>query len=389
MKRLSIYIWFFLISIIFGCQTPGTMTRGGDVYQGENQASDSSSDVPSWLQKVTDALADAAVESIEDKIDSVSGKYDGEIVAVTIQENTYERIIFDVAYKGVEAPSEILIGAEALKNGFALTEYYAHPIQLSLNSGTFQLIMYCPSDYMPDCQYNCQKNSNNPDHIRFFLLRSDNPNKQFGQKIISLNYTNSNNDGRYYSENSDWQSGSQSDYHSYDQNSGIYDQDQTDQQGYNSDYASGTQSEYYNDNQNNTQNQNSGNHETNNTVSVWHFPQKNSTGTESLPNNQVSSSNIPTGTKTHTVQTSKIPVALIQNIKFEFGIDRPGKDIKSFEMKTADPKICRQECFNDGACKAFTYVKPGIQGPKARCWLKNSVPDARKNAGCISGIVRP
>ena len=84
-----------------------------------------------------------------------------------------------------------------------------------------------------------------------------------------------------------------------------------------------------------------------------------------------------------------MPETISQLPKFEYGTDRPGKDIRNFEMTTADPSICRQECINNGSCKAFTYVQPGVQGSKAKCWLKNAVPTAKKNDNCISGVVRP
>jgi hypothetical protein len=40
----------------------------------------------------------------------------------------------------------------------------------------------------------------------------------------------------------------------------------------------------------------------------------------------------------------------------------------------------------EGQCRAFTYVNPGFQGPNARCWLKNSAPQANPSNCCISGV---
>lgn len=65
--------------------------------------------------------------------------------------------------------------------------------------------------------------------------------------------------------------------------------------------------------------------------------------------------------------------------------DRPGMDYDSFELSVDDPKQCQNACVMDTNCKAYTYVKPGIQG-KARCYLKNGVPSSRKNNSCISGV---
>ena len=71
----------------------------------------------------------------------------------------------------------------------------------------------------------------------------------------------------------------------------------------------------------------------------------------------------------------------------EGNIDRMGSDYSNFDLSTANPKLCQDSCARDPKCKAWTYVKPNtIQGPRSRCWLKNSIPPAQKNTCCISGI---
>lgn len=71
--------------------------------------------------------------------------------------------------------------------------------------------------------------------------------------------------------------------------------------------------------------------------------------------------------------------------KMEYDTDRGGSDYSNFFLAIADPAECQQRCNSDGQCRAWTYVKPGVQGSKARCWLKNAVPGARANACCMSG----
>jgi hypothetical protein len=66
-------------------------------------------------------------------------------------------------------------------------------------------------------------------------------------------------------------------------------------------------------------------------------------------------------------------------------VDRPGADLSSFDVPQADPQICRQACDEQAACKAYTYVNPGAQGPQARCWLKSSVPPPVPSSCCTSG----
>ena len=74
------------------------------------------------------------------------------------------------------------------------------------------------------------------------------------------------------------------------------------------------------------------------------------------------------------------------SMAWEQNVDRPGMDYRNFDLNVADPGLCEKACMDDEKCKAYTYVKPGVQGPKARCWLKHSVPQARGNDCCVSGV---
>ena len=71
----------------------------------------------------------------------------------------------------------------------------------------------------------------------------------------------------------------------------------------------------------------------------------------------------------------------------ENNIDRPGMDYQNFDLTSANPSLCENACKADPNCKSFTYVKPGYQGPNARCWLKNGVPNAVSAECCISGKI--
>jgi hypothetical protein len=76
--------------------------------------------------------------------------------------------------------------------------------------------------------------------------------------------------------------------------------------------------------------------------------------------------------------------------------NRPGMDMvsKSFPIDKNKEgfvavKHCEDACKEDSQCKAFTFVKAGVQGANARCWLKSGVPSPVKNTCCTSGVVRP
>lgn len=70
----------------------------------------------------------------------------------------------------------------------------------------------------------------------------------------------------------------------------------------------------------------------------------------------------------------------------ETDVNRLGNDYRAFDLSTPDPELCRAECDADARCKAFTYVKPGLQGPSAKCWLKDPVSAARPEGCCVSGV---
>ena len=68
------------------------------------------------------------------------------------------------------------------------------------------------------------------------------------------------------------------------------------------------------------------------------------------------------------------------------GKDRPGSDYNSVDLATPSPQTCAANCAGDAACKAWTYVNPGIQGAQARCYLKNAIPAQVSNSCCISAV---
>jgi hypothetical protein len=90
--------------------------------------------------------------------------------------------------------------------------------------------------------------------------------------------------------------------------------------------------------------------------------------------------------------TSPISVALAVQAREE-NVDRPGNDFNNFDLNVPPPgslsgpvDICRETCQRDSNCKAWTFVKAGVQGPQPRCWLKNAIPAARPNNCCVSGV---
>lgn len=67
--------------------------------------------------------------------------------------------------------------------------------------------------------------------------------------------------------------------------------------------------------------------------------------------------------------------------------DRTGADYRHFRLSTAAPALCQGACFDDHSrCKSWTFVRAGVQGSSAICYLKGAVPVAKPNKCCVSGL---
>lgn len=81
--------------------------------------------------------------------------------------------------------------------------------------------------------------------------------------------------------------------------------------------------------------------------------------------------------------------ALAGTMTADFNVDRPGGDYRYVDLDQPCASLCQKECDRDKKCLAYSYNRPGIQGPKARCWLKNTVPERVIQGDpscCVSGI---
>jgi hypothetical protein len=73
----------------------------------------------------------------------------------------------------------------------------------------------------------------------------------------------------------------------------------------------------------------------------------------------------------------------------EWNTNRPGNDYADISVGSMDDHSCREACEADSRCAAYTYVRAGIQGLTAHCWLKDAHSPPVPDNCCISGIVRP
>ena len=68
--------------------------------------------------------------------------------------------------------------------------------------------------------------------------------------------------------------------------------------------------------------------------------------------------------------------------------DRSGSDFRNFEVTDNDPTPCQNACLGDARCRAWTFVKPGVQGAAGRCWLKSAVAVSAARPWRVSGVIR-
>jgi hypothetical protein len=78
-----------------------------------------------------------------------------------------------------------------------------------------------------------------------------------------------------------------------------------------------------------------------------------------------------------TILLGSLPARAVDNINL------PGSDYVSFDAPS--PQSCRNSCGGESRCQVWTWVKPGIQGPSGRCWLKDREPAIQRNTCCHSG----
>ncbi|MEH2326614.1 MAG: PAN domain-containing protein [Nostoc sp.] len=87
-----------------------------------------------------------------------------------------------------------------------------------------------------------------------------------------------------------------------------------------------------------------------------------------------------------TAQVAPLPTTIPRYVvTAEFGRNRGGSDYTSFPT-SAFASICQQSCINDNNCSAYTYVRPGVQGASAVCYLKSVAPASTPDSGCVSGV---
>jgi hypothetical protein len=71
------------------------------------------------------------------------------------------------------------------------------------------------------------------------------------------------------------------------------------------------------------------------------------------------------------------------------GVNFFGGDYQRKDTQDDGGRHCAEHCADDARCRAFAWVKPGVQGPGAVCWLKDRIPAAEADPNTAAAVVRP
>ncbi|PHR60854.1 MAG: hypothetical protein COA47_06505 [Robiginitomaculum sp.] len=71
---------------------------------------------------------------------------------------------------------------------------------------------------------------------------------------------------------------------------------------------------------------------------------------------------------------------------FETNMERTGATFTRSTISANGPQACWALCAKDGRCKAWTWERPGINGPLAMCSLKSAVTPGQFSPCCVSGL---
>lgn len=88
------------------------------------------------------------------------------------------------------------------------------------------------------------------------------------------------------------------------------------------------------------------------------------------------------------VTFAQVAPGVHQNMDY-IGGDLPGGDYKKINFDKYEPKLCRDACYKDKRCKAYTMFKSGHVQGKFSCSLKDKVSELKPDLNCMSGIKKP
>jgi hypothetical protein len=107
--------------------------------------------------------------------------------------------------------------------------------------------------------------------------------------------------------------------------------------------------------------------------------------TASVESSTNRTAHLPSKIRSNVVSITKATPISSVSFAIEQNINRPGKDYRG-QANSLNADACRNICAQEDQCVAFTWVRPGVQGPDGKCWLKNEPSTPELNNDTISGL---
>ncbi len=122
-------------------------------------------------------------EKLQDEFDRWLGKYEGKIEQVRLIEQTPDSIVLEVTYRGIKQQDGVSARGEVLRGGMVLPGFSSTLGQVQGKSGIARLTITRTAGSGWDASAPATETS---DQIRLYLVRSDYPDRHFGELVYDF-----------------------------------------------------------------------------------------------------------------------------------------------------------------------------------------------------------
>ncbi|MBN1377637.1 MAG: hypothetical protein JXA04_00215 [Gammaproteobacteria bacterium] len=136
------------------------------------------------------AVGDAANEALEDKIEELSGTFDGEITDIRLIERRGRLAIFEVSYHKVKNPEGLQLAGELLRGGAPSDAFARSSTDITGKRGKLR-ILFEKGNAVADEGWGIETESGpvDTDQVRLTFVRETHPDEPFGQYLFDFRKT--------------------------------------------------------------------------------------------------------------------------------------------------------------------------------------------------------
>ena len=175
-KILTGLVTFFLISMLSLAVQAQTGTESGTDSTGGSQGS-------SFFNQLLNNVGQVLNQTLQEEFDRWLGKYKGKIEQVRLIEQTPDSVVLEVTYSGIKQQDGVSAKGEVLRGGLVLPGFTSTLGQVQGKEGIARLTISRNADSGWDTSSPATETS---DQIRLFLVRSDYPDRHFGELVYDF-----------------------------------------------------------------------------------------------------------------------------------------------------------------------------------------------------------